>query len=64
MLGLMSHSERQRPRRADVAKFHDGAGYISTVVTNRRRGVFYRHFSAIAPDQHGMIRQTDHQPFA
>src|SRR5437879_12548696 len=47
----MSHSERQRPRRADVAKYHDGAGYISTVGTNRRRGVFYRHFSAIAPDQ-------------
>src|SRR6266436_3371024 len=53
----MSHSERQRPRRADVAKYHDGAGHTSAVVMNRRGRVLYRYFNAVAPDQDTVRRE-------
>src|SRR4029077_159992 len=52
VLRLMGHSERQRPRRADVAKYRDGAGHIAAMVMDRRGGIFYRYFNAIAPDQY------------
>ena len=39
----MSHCERQRPRRADVAKYHDGAGHMAALVVDRRGGVLYRY---------------------
>ena len=57
MLGLMSHSERQRSRRADVAKYHDGPGHVATAVAERRGRVLDRYFNAVAPDQYTVRRE-------
>ena len=51
MLGQIGHPERHRPRRAHVAKHHDGAGHLSSAVVDGRGGILDGDFTSVAPDQ-------------